>query len=145
MVTPRVPTTPLHVRLIKEVLHLFRCSTHTHIFVTHTQLCHTPISHTSWLQPSFTHIFVTTIFHTHLCHTPSFIHNVVTRHLPHTSLLHAIFHTHLGYTPSRKTKPDVANCHACHVKRRQMSPSATLCVCDTVSCDKFVCEKVACV
>ena len=40
------------------------------------------------------------IFHTQLCHTPSFTHNFVTHHLPHTTLSHAIFHTQLCHTPS---------------------------------------------
>ena len=53
----------------------------------------------------------------------------------------------------RKTKLDVAKCHVCHVKRRQVSPSAkVVCdkvvgdkvVCDKVVCDKVVCDKVVC-
>ena len=42
--------------------------------------------HTSWSQPSFTHILVTSF--THVFATPSFTHNVVTHHIPHTSLFY---------------------------------------------------------
>ena len=45
-------------------------------------------------------------------------------------------------------KVDVSKCQACHVKRRCMSPRATVTrvivlkmVCDKVVCDKVVCER----
>ena len=64
---------------IGEVLHLFRCYTHTHThhFVTHTtlpQLCrrflsHTILSHTTLSRKTLPHNFVTDSFHTQLRHT----------------------------------------------------------------------------
>ena len=97
-----------------EVLHLFRCSTHTH-----TPLCHTPsfthnfvthslshatthnlttLSHATWSDPSLSPTTLShTIFHTQLCHTLYFTRNFVTplfvtHHLSHTQLCHT--HTH---------------------------------------------------
>ena len=101
---------PLQAKPI-EVLHLFRCSTHTILsqFVTHTQivtynfvtnthnfvtykLSHTTLSHTTLshatLSRTHTH---TTLSHTQLCHTPS---------LSHTTLSHTIFHTHPCHPPT---------------------------------------------
>ena len=74
-----------------EVLHLFRCYTHTHTpssthnFVTHS-LSHTTFKHTS--------------FHTQLCHTPSFF---VTHHLSHTTLSHTTLHIKLVFSSRSST------------------------------------------
>ena len=51
---------------------------------------------------------------------------------------------------SRKTKVNVAKCHACHAKLfvREMVCDKVVCdkvVCDKVVCDKVVCDKVVCV
>ena len=76
----------------KDVLHLSRCYTHTHHFVTHN-------SHTTLSRISFTHNFVT---HTQLCHTKlfrttlsqiPFTHNFVT----HNSFNTQLFHTHTHF------------------------------------------------
>ena len=43
----------------------------------------------------------------------------------------------------RKTQVDVSKCHACHVKRRWMSPSATPATQSAAAsvCDKLVCQR----
>ena len=100
----------------REVLHLFRCYTHTrthartHARLCHTQLCHAPsfthnLSHDNFVPHHLSH---TTLSHTHthnlshnfvthtqLCHTPSFTHNFVTHHLSHTTLPHTLAQKYL--------------------------------------------------
>ena len=74
--------------------------------------------------PSLSH---TTLTRTQLCHTPSFTDNFVTPHLSHTLFHTQLCHTH---TPSFTHTHQLCHtptftCHACHAKRRWMSPSAT--------------------
>ena len=99
-----------------EVLHLFRCYTHTHthhfvthnshttlshisftrIFVTHNFLSHTKLFHTTLSQIPFTHNFVTQAFHTQLCHTQLFHTQLCHIHLFHTQ---SFTHNFVTYNP----------------------------------------------
>ena len=51
-----------------EVLHQFRCYTHTHTTLSHTTLSHTSLSHTIF----YTQLFYIQLFHTQHCHTQLF-------------------------------------------------------------------------
>jgi len=83
-----------------EVLHLFRCSTHTHHlshnFVTH-HLSHTHNFVTQ--HQSHTHTALSYI-HTQLCHTTSITHTQLCHTYTHNFVTHTIFHTQLCHTPS---------------------------------------------
>ena len=97
-----------------EVLHLFRCSTHTQLCHTH-HLPHTTLSHTIFhTHLGYNHLSHTslshTIFHTQRYHTPSSTHIFVTHQLSHTSWLHTIFATH----PLPHTHTQLFHMQHCH-------------------------------
>ena len=74
--------THTHLRKTKEVVHLFRCFTHTHTQLSHTQHCHTP---------SCAHNFVTHYLSNTTCHTQLFTYNLLIHRSSSTSFVYPSF------------------------------------------------------